>query len=175
MSSRGKDHWLSNQGFSGEITVLSIVDSYRLLVKFFQSVYTVPPTPCGALWLSRSSVAQVHPKSSTKCPEAVDQNIDNACGSTRHQRLVKLVRYCPYQRKRHRYCGRTNRASAAGFSVQSAIEQHGEDKVFEPMTELANDKLHGRYLLRGNARKEPVQQRSQYSRRLRRCKVLGGK
>jgi hypothetical protein len=34
----GKDHGLSNQGFSGEITVLSIVDSYRLLVKFFQSV-----------------------------------------------------------------------------------------------------------------------------------------
>ncbi len=153
----------------------SIVDSYRLLVKFFQSVNRVPLTPCGALCLSRSSVAQVHPKSSTKCPEAVDHDVDNACGSTRHKRLVKLVSYCPDQRKCHRHCGRANRASAAGFSVQSAIEQHGQHGIFKPMTELANDKLYGGQLLGGNAREEPVQQRSQYARRLRRCKVLGGK
>jgi hypothetical protein len=31
----GEESWSSHQGFSGEITVLSIVDSYRLLVKFF--------------------------------------------------------------------------------------------------------------------------------------------
>ena len=118
--------------------------------------------------LSRSSVAQVHPKSSTKCPEAVDHDVDNACGSTRHQRLVKFVSYCPDKGKRHRHRGRANRASAAALSVQSAIEQHGEHEVFKPMSELANDKLYGRYLFRGNVWEKPVQQRSQYSRRLRR-------
>ena len=117
----GEESWSSHQGFSGEITVLSIVDSYRLLVKFFQSVQAFPSRAAAQVGLSRSSVAQVHPKSSTKCPEAVDHDVDNACGSTWHKRLVKLVGYCPEQRKCYRQGGPANRASAAALRVQSAI------------------------------------------------------